>query len=126
MNLTKDNTMTLRIMGKKRGMVQLFDEKGNIVVCTVVEAEPNVVTQIKTKESDGYNAIQLGFETITTKDARTATRRVGKPLAGHFQKGSVAPRRHLTESRLDNVSEYTVGQEIGVKAFAETAYLDVT
>ena len=54
-------------MGKKRGMVQLFDESGNIVVCTVIQAEPNVVTQIKTKESDGYNAIQLGFEKVQQK-----------------------------------------------------------
>jgi len=118
--------MALRLMGKKRGMIQLFDEKGNAIVCTVVEAEPNVVTQVKTKESDGYNAIQLGFETVKAKDARTVTARVGKPLAGHFQKGSITPRRHLVESRLNSVEEYKVGQEIGVKAFAEEQHLDVT
>ena len=54
--------MSLKLMGKKRGMTQLFDDKGNAIVCTVIEAEPNVVTQVKTKETDGYNAIQLGFE----------------------------------------------------------------
>ena len=118
--------MALRLMGKKRGMVQLFDEKGNVVVCTVIEAEPNVVTQIKTKESDGYNAVQLGFESINTKDARTVTKRIGKPLAGHFAKGSISPRRHLAESRLDSVDGYSVGQEIGVTAFAEVAFVDVT
>lgn len=116
--------MALKLMGKKRGMTRLFDEKGNIVVCTVIEVEPNVIAQIKTKESDGYNALQMGFEKVITKDERTVVSRVGKPLFGHFSKGSVAPRRFLAESRLESVDEYAVGQEIGVEIFEDVAYLD--
>lgn len=117
---------SLRLMGKKRGMMQVFDDQGNVIVCTVIEAEPNVVTQVKTKENDGYTAIQLGFEKLTAKDPRTVTRRVGKPLAGHFSKASVEPRRYLTEARLDNIDEFTLGQEISVAAFNEVAYIDAT
>lgn len=113
-------------MGKKRGMVQLFDEKGNVIVCTVIEAEPSVVTQIKTEQTDGYTAIQLAFDKITTRDPRTIEKRVSKPLLGHFAKTSTAPRRHLAESRLDSVDEYTVGQEIDVSAFADIKYVDAT
>ncbi len=74
-----------KLMGKKRGMTQLFDDKGNAIACTVIEAEPNVVTQIKTKETDGYNAIQLGFDKIKTKDPRTIEKRVSKPLRDILQ-----------------------------------------
>lgn len=112
-------------MGKKRGMAQLFDEKGNLVICTVIEVEPNVVTQIKTKENDGYNAVQLGFDKIVTKDPRTVVRRAGKPLFGHYQKSSIAPRRHLTESRVESVDQFTLGQEIGVSAFSSVPHIDV-
>ena len=59
--------MALKMMGKKRGMMQLFDEKGNVIVCTVIEAEPNVITQIKTKETDGYTAVQIGFDKVDGK-----------------------------------------------------------
>ncbi|MBA3815050.1 MAG: 50S ribosomal protein L3 [Parachlamydiaceae bacterium] len=113
-------------MGKKRGMMQVFDEQGNVTVCTVIEAEPNVVTQVKTKEKDGYTAIQLGFEIVKTKDPRTVTRRVGKPLAGHFAKAGAAPRRYITEARLDNVDGYTLGQEIALDAFNEVGFIDAT
>lgn len=78
--------MALKLMGKKRGMIQLFDEKGNIVVGTVIEAEPNVITQIKTKKTDGYDAIQLGFEQIHVTDARTIEKRVNRPQLGFFKK----------------------------------------
>lgn len=118
--------MALKLMGKKRGMVQLFDDQGNVTVCTVIEAEPNVITQIKTKESDGYTALQLGFDKITCKDNRTVVTRAKKPLFGHFQKNSIEPRRHLVEARLDSVDGYTVGQELGVKLFAEFPQIDVT
>ena len=74
--------MALTMMGKKRGMIQLFDEKGNAIVCTVIQVQPNVVTQVKTKESDGYNAIQLGFEKVLGKTEETILRRTGKPQAG--------------------------------------------
>lgn len=118
--------MSLRFLGKKRGMIQLFDDKGNAVTCTVIEAEPNVVTQVKTKDTDGYNAIQLGFEKITTKDPRTMEKRVAKPLLGHFKKASVEPRRYLLESRIDQVNDYAVGQELTVDQFADIKFVDAT
>lgn len=117
--------MALKLMGKKRGMTQRFDETGNVVVCTVIHAEPNVVTQIKRKESDGYNALQLGFDKIATKDPRTVEKRVSKQLLGHFKKSNVEPRRYLSESRIDNIDEYSVGQEVGVSLFSEVSYVDV-
>lgn len=118
--------MTLKLMGKKRGMVQLFDEAGNIVVCTVIEAEPNVVTQIKTVDNDGYSAVQLGFEKIQANDPRTIEARAKKPQVGHFRKAGVEPRRYLTETRLENTEGYTLGQEFGVGMFTEITYIDAT
>lgn len=117
---------SLKLMGKKRGMMQMFDDQGNVVVCTVIEAEPNVVTQVKTKEKDGYTAIQLGFEEVVTNDPRTITKRVGKPLAGHFAKANIKPRRYLAEARLDNVDEYSLGQEIDVGIFNDVPFVDAT
>ncbi len=113
-------------MGKKRGMIQFFDDTGNALVGTVIEMEPNVVTQIKTKESDGYGAVQLGFEKIKVKDPRTIDSRVSKPLKGHYAKANVEPRRYLVETRLDDVGGYTVGQEFGVSAYQEVGYVDAT
>jgi large subunit ribosomal protein L3 len=118
--------MALKLMGKKRGMMQLFDDSGNIVTCTIIEAEPNVVTQIKTKENDGYHAIQLGYEKLITKDPRTLERRCTKPLRGHFKKAAVEPRRHLAESRLESVEGYSLGQEIGVGSFSDVSFVDAT
>lgn len=118
--------MTLKLMGKKRGMMQLFDATGSVVVGTVIEVEPNVVTQIKTKENDGYTAIQLGFEMIQGKDPRTIERRAKKPQWGLFQKLGVAPRRYFGESRIDNIDEFQLGQEISVEAFKDIEYVDVT
>ncbi len=115
-----------KIMGKKRGMTQIFDEKGNAIVCTIIEAEPNIITQIKTKESDGYTAIQLGFEQIKTKDPRTMDKRVTKPLRGHFAKSSCEPRRHLFESRQKDVDSYQLGQALGVEQFEEIQFIDAT
>lgn len=118
--------MALKLMGKKRGMTQRFDGSGNLVVCTVIHAEPNIITQIKRKESDGYNALQLGFEKIVTVDPRTIQKRVTKQLLGHFQKANVEPRRYLAEARLDNVDAYSVGQELGVSLFSEIVFVDVS
>lgn len=117
---------SLRLMGTKRGMMQVFDDKGNVVICTVIQAEPNVVTQIKTKENDGYNALQLGFEKLTTNDPRTIQKRVSKPLRGHFEKASTEPRRHLAETRMDAIDGFTLGQEITVSEFNEIPYIDAT
>lgn len=118
--------MALKFMGKKRGMMQLFDDKGNVVVCTVIEAEPNVVTQVKTKETDGYSAIQLGFDKVTGKTQYTIDARTRKPQQGHFKKAGVGARRHLKESRIDSPESYSLGQEIGVDAFNGIEYVDAT
>jgi large subunit ribosomal protein L3 len=118
--------MTLKLMGKKRGMTQRFDKDGNVVVCTVIQAEPNVITQIKRKESDGYNALQLGFDKIVAKDARTVEKRITKQLLGHFQKANVEPRRYLAEARVEDVEKYSIGQELGVTLFSDIVYVDVS
>ncbi|MEI8365068.1 MAG: 50S ribosomal protein L3 [Parachlamydiaceae bacterium] len=123
LNLTRKNR-GITLMGKKRGMTQFFDEKGNAVACTVIEAEPNVVTQVKTERNDGYNAIQLGFEKITVNDPRTMANRCTKPLRGHYQKAGVDPRRYLGETRLASVEGYTNGQEISVSEFADVGFVD--
>lgn len=118
--------MALTMMGKKRGMTQLFDEKGNVVVCTVIQAEPNVITQIKTHETDGYAAVQIGFDKVKGKTQHTIEARTGKPLLGHFKKAGVEPRRQLTEFKLDEANLYSVGQEVSIEAFAEIEFVDVT
>ncbi len=118
--------MPLILMGKKRGMTQRFDKAGNVVSCTVIHAEPNVITQIKRKDSDGYNALQLGFDKLVVNDPRTMEKRVTKQLLGHFKKASVEPRRHLSECRVENVDEYAVGQELRVTLFAEISHVDVS
>lgn len=118
--------MALTMMGKKRGMMQLFDEKGNVIVCTVIQAEPNVITQIKTKETDGYQAVQLGFEKVAGKKQHTIEARTGKPRAGHFKKAGVEPRRHLLESRIDSQEEFSLGQEIKVDIFNDVEFVDAT
>jgi large subunit ribosomal protein L3 len=116
----------LKLMGKKRGMVQLFDEKGRAVPCTVIEVEANVVTQVKVEATDGYAAVQSGFEKVTAKDSRREEARVSKPLRGHFAKGKITPRKYLTETRLENVEEFEVGQEFGVDIFTECRFVDVS
>lgn len=118
--------MALKLMGKKRGMTQKFDETGNVVVCTVIHAEPNVVTQIKRKESDGYNALQMAYDKIVTKDPRTVGKRVTKQLLGHYKKSNVEPRKRLSESRIENIDEYSVGQELDVSLFTEGSFVDVS
>lgn len=118
--------MTLKMMGKKRGMMQLFDEKGNVVVCTVIQAEPNVVTQIKTKEKDGYCAVQLGFDKVKGKTQYTIEARTGKPQLGHFKKAGVESRRHLLESKVTSPDEYALGQEISVDSFDGIEFVDAT
>lgn len=118
--------MALTMMGKKRGMMQLFDEKGNVIVCTVIQAEPNVVTQIKTKETDGYTAIQLGFDKVAGKTEYTIEKRTKKPRLGHFKKAGVGSRRYLLESRVDSVDSYSLGQEIDLNIFDGIEFVDAT
>ena len=107
------------IIGKKIGMTQIFDEKGRVIPVTVVEAGPCVVTQKKTVEKDGYEAVQVGFGDLKAN-------KVTKPLKGHFDKGGVAPKRILKEFRFDNTEEYQVGDLIKADAFSNGEKVDVT
>lgn len=117
--------MTLKVMGRKRGMTQFFDDKGNRVVCTVIEVESNVVSQLKTVVSDGYDAVQSGFEKVVAKDPRRKEARVSKPLRGHFAKAGVEPRKYLIETRVNNIQEFEVGKEFGVEVFGDVEFVDV-
>ena len=109
--------MSKGILGKKLGMTRIFQE-GKVIPVTVIEAGPCVVTQIKTKENDGYDAIQVGFSPVKEKN-------VNKPAKGHFAKAGVAPTRYLREFRVDNVADYTVGQEIKLDIFEDGELVDV-
>ena len=103
------------LLGKKIGMTSVFSE-GKNVPCSVIEVGPCVVTQVKTVETDGYEAVQVGF--VDKKEKHT-----NKPQAGHFKKAGVAPKRHLAEFKFD--TEYKLGDEIGVDFFADAAYVTV-
>lgn len=113
--------MSLKLMGKKRGMTRLFDEKGNLIVCSVIEAEPNVVVQLKNDEKDGYTSVQLGAEKLPPPKIKN----VSKPLKGHFAKSKIEPRRRLKESRIGREEEYKLGQEIGVEYFEQATHVDI-
>ena len=107
------------ILGKKMGMTQIFTEHGAVVPVTVVQAGPMTVTQIKTVETDGYDAVQFGFV-----DAKP--QRVNKPMTGHFQKNDITPKKYLAEFRPEEGETYEVGQQITVADFEEGKKLDVT
>ena len=107
------------LLGRKLGMSQVWDENGLFVPVTLVEVATNVVTAVKTVETDGYCAVQLGYGQIDPT-------KVTKPLAGHFAKAGVTPRRHLAEVRTENAAEYQPGQELTAELFAEGSEVDVT
>ncbi len=111
--------MLKSIIGSKIGMTQVFDEKGKLVPVTVIEAGPCVVTAIKTVETDGYNAVQLGFKDVAEK-------KLTKAEIGHLKKNNIAPKKVLKEFRLDDVSGLTVGQEIKADIFKAGDYVDVS
>ena len=110
--------MKKAILGRKVGMTQIFDEKGAAIPVTVVEAGPCTVVQVKTKDADGYEAIQLGFGEIKEK-------KLIKPIKGHFTKANVTPKKHLREFRLEEIS-YNVGDEIKADIFTAGENVDVT
>lgn len=114
--------MTLKFLGKKEGMTQVYDESGKIVVCTVISAEPNLIAQIKTQEKDGYNALQLA----AFKKSPSKVKNVTQPLRGHYKKAGIDPRHSLLESRVESVDAYAVGQEINASYFAEIPFVDVS
>lgn len=111
--------MLKSIIGKKIGMTQVFDDKGNLIPVTVVEAGPCIVTGVRTCEKDGYSAVQLGFGDIEEK-------KLNKPQSGMFKKNNLAPKKILSEVRVDDISPYSIGQEIKVGLFKAGDYVDVS
>jgi large subunit ribosomal protein L3 len=107
------------VLGTKLGMTQVFDDDGKMVPVTVLAAGPCVVTAVRTPDSDGYSAVQLGYGEIDP-------RRVNKPEAGHFMRAGVTPRRYLVELRTDDASDYTLGQEVTAETFESGQLVDVT
>ncbi len=110
--------MSKGLIGKKVGMTQIFDEKGMIIPVTVIEAGPCVVSQVKTVETDGYNAIQLGFGEVKSS-------KVNKPKAGHFAKANVEAKKHLREFRCEEPAELKVGDEVKADVFAQGEKVDI-
>lgn len=111
--------MTLGVIGKKVGMTQIFNEEGLAVPVTVIKVDPIVVTQVKTVETDGYNAIQVG--TVAAKE-----KHLSKAQIGHFAKNKLENFRHLQEFRVDNPQDYTVGQQIELSVLSDVQKVDVT
>ena len=111
-------TSTKGLLGIKLGMTQVWDANNRLVPVTAIKVDPNVVTQIRTAEADGYSAVQIAAGAIDP-------RKVTKPLAGHFAKAGVTPRRHITEIRTADASEYTLGQELDASVFEAGQKVDV-
>ncbi len=110
--------MNKGLIGKKVGMTQIFDESGKVIPVTVIEAGPCVVAQVKTEETDGYTAVQLGYGDIKEK-------KLNKPTKGHFTKVNVTPKKHLREFRLDSIEGLTVGQELKADIFTAGDKIDI-
>ena len=110
--------MTPALLGKKLGMTRIYDEKGSIVPVTVVQAGPCAITQVKTSETDGYNAVQLGFDEVKAKFSTF-------PLIGHAAKAGVGPRRHFREIRLKDATDKAAGETVDVSIFDGVQYVDV-
>ncbi|MDR0822376.1 MAG: 50S ribosomal protein L3 [Endomicrobium sp.] len=107
------------IIAKKIGMTQVFDDKGNLIPVTVVEAGPCIITDIKTKEKDGYNALQLSFQNVDEK-------KLNKAQLGIFKKNNISPKQILREFRVDDISSFSIGQEIKADIFKSGDYVDVS
>ena len=114
--------MSLKFAGRKRGMTKIFDESGKTVVCTVLELEPNYVTQVKTAEKEGYNALQMGGIVLPASRKKN----LSKPVQGHFASKKVEPTKVVFESRIEDPSEYQVGQSLTVDYFKEVKFVDVS
>ena len=117
-NISRVELNVKGLLGTKLGMTQVWDEDNTLIPVTVVQADSNVVTQIRNSENDGYNAVQIGYGQIDP-------RKVTKPLAGHFEKAGVTPRRHVVEVRTADASEYDLGQDLNVEAFEAGQKVDV-
>ena len=106
------------LLGTKLGMTQVWDENNKLIPVTVVQADSNVITQLRNADADGYVAVQIGYGQIDP-------RKVTKPLAGHFEKAGVTPRRHVVELRTADAAEYELGQELSVEVFEAGQKIDV-
>ncbi|MGN6686598.1 MAG: 50S ribosomal protein L3 [Actinomycetales bacterium] len=115
---TQQTAVVRGLLGEKLGMTQVWDDNNRLVPVTVVKAGPCVVTQVRTPDADGYEAVQLGFGAIDP-------RKVTKPLAGHFAKAGVTPRRHLVEIRTADAADYSAGEELGPEVFEAGQLVDV-
>jgi large subunit ribosomal protein L3 len=113
-----ENKTVKGLLGKKLGMTQVWDENNHLIPVTVIEAGSNIVTQIKTVDTDGYNAVQVAYGAISPKH-------VNQPAAGHFAKAGINARRHLTEIRTADAATYAVGQELGVETLEVGSKIDV-
>ena len=110
--------MKKAIIGKKIGMTQIFDETGKVIPVTAIEAGPCVIAQIKTVETDGYDAVQLGFGDVKIN-------KVNKPVKGHYEKANITPKKHLREFRLDSLEGLKVGDELKADVFAVGDSVDI-
>lgn len=117
-NISRTELPVKGLLGTKLGMTQVWDEDNNLVPVTVIQADSNVVTQVRSGETDGYDAIQIGYGAIDP-------RKVTKPLAGHFEKAGVTPRRHMVEIRTTDAAEYDAGQDLSVEVFESNQKVDV-
>ena len=113
--------MAKELFGKKVGMTNIFDDSGNMIVCTVLKVEPNVVVSIRTTEKEGYNALQLG----AFKLSEVEKKRAKKPLIGYYKKRQVEPRKTLFEVRVKDPVEAEIGSEISVEIFNDVTFVDV-
>ncbi len=113
--------MSLKFIGRKKGMTQFFDSNGRLVVCTVIEAEPNIITMVKFPEKDGYKAVQMCSIALSPKSAR----KMSKPRRGMYLKKHLDPHGELVESRVDDVTEYEVGQIFSVEYFKDISHVDI-
>jgi|TARA_B110000977_G_scaffold174668_1_gene228723 large subunit ribosomal protein L3 len=114
-----EKIVSLGILGNKIGMTQIFDELGNIIPVTIIKAGPCFVTQIKTKFTDGYDAIQIGYGNVKLK-------KLNQPKIGHFDKSNIKPLKYLKEYRIDNPEDFNIGQEISLDLFNETKFIDIS
>lgn len=117
-NISRTELPVKGLLGTKLGMTQVWDEDNNLVPVTVVQADSNVVTQVRNEEVDGYNAVQIGYGAIDP-------RKVTKPMAGHFEKAGVTPRRHMVEIRTADAADYSAGQDLSVETFEVNQKVDV-
>ena len=116
---SKGRNMVNTILGRKLGMTQIWSDNDEVIPVTVIQAGPCTVAQVKTKETDGYEAVQLGYGDIKEKH-------VNKPMAGHFAKAGIAPTRYLREVRVEDASEHQVGEQVTVENFEGIDHVDVT